>query len=395
MSAPESAQAPIHPRIDCWFRESLVTLPTYLFVLTRNPAITTDMLPDWAPNIHPLIVHFPIALLFTAAAVDTVGMFMRSNDFLRKGAFSLYLLGSLGVVAAWFSGRQAGDSVFLPTEANVVLTEHADLGQYLLIFFGVYAVIRLIMFGLSLESRTALRGVVWIVGLVGIGLTWVTADHGAELVFKHGAGVQAAQVEALVFTLPDSSETSGPVMNDEGGWTLKPTRAAVWLDDMTVYGNADGLVASLQDGGERGDVLALTVEGDPVMIVFDHSMASVQIDAPMNLDRFDGTLMMVTHVQDEENYYFTSFSDESVRQGVSESGDLILMDNQDYTPAGWVTYRAVADQTHFRAYADQQMIAHGHGADGGTGPVGIRLNGTGTVLIDYIQTASLRPGQPH
>lgn len=355
----------------------------------------TTMLPYWAPNVHPLVIHFPIALLFTAALVDTVALFLRSNDFLRKGAFSLYLLGGLTVVAAWFTGEQAADSVFLSAEANALLTEHSDLGHYTLYFFGAYAVIRLVMFGLSLESRMALRSVVWLIGLGGIGLTWLTADHGSQLVYQHGAGVQAVSAETPVFVAADSSASAGPVMNDQGGWTFKPSRAATWMESMTVYGDADGLVTSLQDGGERGDVLALTLSGDPVMLVFDHPMMSVQIDAPINLDAFDGTFMITTHVEDEDNYYFTSFSKESVRQGMSESGDLILMDDQPYSPAGWVSYRAVADQTHFRAYADQQMIAHGHGDDGGMGPVGIRLNGNGTVLIDYVQTVSLRGGMDH
>ena len=32
-----------------------------------------NLVPAWAPNIHPLLVHFPIALLYAAAAVDLVG----------------------------------------------------------------------------------------------------------------------------------------------------------------------------------------------------------------------------------------------------------------------------------------------------------------------------------
>jgi uncharacterized membrane protein len=32
-----------------------------------------NLVPDWAPNIHPLLVHFPIALLYAAIAVDLVG----------------------------------------------------------------------------------------------------------------------------------------------------------------------------------------------------------------------------------------------------------------------------------------------------------------------------------
>jgi len=350
-----------------------------------------SLLPDWAPNIHPLIVHFPIALLFAAALIDTIGLFLKEKDFWRKAAMGLYALGALGAVAAFFSGRQAADSVFLPTDANALLTEHADLGQWVFYLFAAYSIIRVILFVLNTDKKTSIRATVWLIGLVGCGMVWVTAEKGAELVFKHGAGVQAAAQETTVVAVPDSSGEAGPVMNDEGGWSFRATRAGAWMESMTVYGDVDGLTPSLQDGGDRGDVLALTASGDPVMLVFDHEMFTVQMDGGMNLDRFDGTVMWVSHVADEANYQFTSFTrDGQVRQGASENGDLIIMDNQQYDAAGWHAYRTVADQTHFRAYSDQAMIAHGHGADPGSGHVGIRLNGSGTVLIDFLKTASLR-----
>lgn len=353
------------------------------------------MLPDWAPNLHPLVIHFPIALLFTAALVDTLGILMRRNDFLRRGAFALYLLGTAAVAAAWFTGKQAADSVFLATEANALLTEHADLGQYLLYVFGGYALVRMLTFALNLEERMGVRALVWLIGLGGIGLTWYTAEHGAELVFRYGAGVQAVSTEAPVFTAPDSAMAAGPVANDAGGWTFKPTRAAAWLASMTVAGDAASLTPSLMDGGARGDVLALSSTGEPVMLTFDQTLGSVQIDGAINLDGFDGSFMIVTHVVDAENYLFTSYANGSVRQGRSENGDLILMADEPLSPSGWINIRAVADQTHFRAYVDQQLVAHGHGAAGTNGPVGIRINGSGTVLIDYLQTSSLRPGTDH
>ncbi len=355
----------------------------------------TAMLPDWAPNLHPLVIHFPIALLFVASFVDTLGILMRRNDFLRKGAFSLYLMGALAVAAAWFTGQQAADSVFLATDANALLTEHADLGEYLLYVMGGYALVRMLTFALNLEERAGVRVLVWLIGLGGIGLTWYTAEHGAELVFRYGAGVQAVSTDAPVFSAPDSSLAAGPVMNDAGGWTFKATRAAAWLSSMTVSGDAASLTTSLMDGGERGDVLALTSTGEPLMLTYDQTLGSVQVDGAINIDGFDGSFMIVTHVVDAENYLFTSYANGSVRQGRSENGDLILMADEPFTPKGWVNIRAVADQTHFRAYADQQLVAHGHGDAGTDGPVGIRINGTGTVLVDYLQTSSLRPGGDH
>ena len=29
-----------------------------------------SLIPDWAPNIHPLLVHFPLVLLLVAILVD-------------------------------------------------------------------------------------------------------------------------------------------------------------------------------------------------------------------------------------------------------------------------------------------------------------------------------------
>ena len=60
-----------------------------------------NLVPDWAPNIHPLLVHFPIALLCAAAAVDVVGWAFRRNRQLRQLATLLYVLGTGGAIVAW------------------------------------------------------------------------------------------------------------------------------------------------------------------------------------------------------------------------------------------------------------------------------------------------------
>ena len=126
------------------------------------------------------------------------------------------------------------------------------------------------------------------------------------------------------------------------------------------------------------------------MLTYDFPMQTLQLDAALNLDGFDGTVMFVHHVIDEKNYHFMSVSKTEMKLGKSENGDLFLMDSKPFSPNGWMSYRVVADQTHFRSYADQDLITHGHGDDRGSGVVGIRLNGSGTVLVDYIQTVSLR-----
>ena len=43
-------------------------------------------IPDWAPNVHPMLVHFPIALLCVAVLLDAVALAMRKQAGLRLAA---------------------------------------------------------------------------------------------------------------------------------------------------------------------------------------------------------------------------------------------------------------------------------------------------------------------
>ena len=52
--------------------------------------------------IHPLVVHFPIALLFTSVFFDLLGIITEKKNF-RQTAFWLLILGLIGgIVAAIF-----------------------------------------------------------------------------------------------------------------------------------------------------------------------------------------------------------------------------------------------------------------------------------------------------
>ncbi len=350
-------------------------------------------LPEWAPNVHPLIVHFPIGILFTAALFDLVGLVLRQQDFPRRAAMMLYALGGIAATAAYFTGEAAADSVFLPTEANALLTEHSDLGHYVFYFFGGYAVVRVITFFAGLERMFLLRAAMAVLGVAGLGLLTYTADHGAEMVFRYGVGVQAVDAGPAVVAAPSDSSQVGPQVLDAGGWMWKPTRAAAWRQHMVIDGNLAS--SSMRDGGEqdgapRGDVLGLTPGAGPVTIWFEHPMETAQIDAALNLDSFDGSVMFVHNLIDAQNYHFTVLTDGEMRQGVSENRDLYVMDAKPYDASDWHSYRVVSDRTHFRAYADEALVTHGHGDAAPSGHIGLRLSGEGTVLVDFMQVVPVR-----
>jgi uncharacterized membrane protein len=149
-----------------------------------------NLLADWAPNLHPLLVHFPIALLYAAAAVDLVGCGFRCNRPLRQAATLLYGLGTGGAIAAYLTGRAASRNIWLPGMAQAVLGQHWDWAWRTVWFFGIVTVVRLVLLRRSRpEPSPALIAALALVGLVGIGLLFETGDRGGRLVYQHGVGV--------------------------------------------------------------------------------------------------------------------------------------------------------------------------------------------------------------
>ena len=148
-----------------------------------------NLVPNWAPNIHPLLVHFPIALLSAAAAVDAVAWVLRRNRSLRHGATLLYVLGTAGAAAAYVTGRAASQAIWLPGMAQAILREHWDWAWRTVWFFAIVTVVRLMLLRPSgRDPRPWLVAAFALVGLAGIGLLLETGDRGGRLVYQQGVG---------------------------------------------------------------------------------------------------------------------------------------------------------------------------------------------------------------
>ncbi len=85
-----------------------------------------SLTPDWAPNIHPLVIHFPIALLVAAAMTDRAGILRRDRTSVRDAATLLYTAGAVCAFVEYLPGQHAGETVRLHAKANVLVNQHAD-----------------------------------------------------------------------------------------------------------------------------------------------------------------------------------------------------------------------------------------------------------------------------
>jgi uncharacterized membrane protein len=146
-----------------------------------------SLVPGWAPNLHPVLVHFPLALLVTAAAVDLVGWLLRRNRRLRDAATLLYVIGTLTALGAYVSGREASQTVWLTGMAHAVVKDHSDWAYRVVWFFGIVTGLRLVL--LRRAPGPAMVALFVLAGVVGIDLLRETGDRGGQLVYQHRVGI--------------------------------------------------------------------------------------------------------------------------------------------------------------------------------------------------------------
>jgi len=147
------------------------------------------VLPAWAPNLHPLVVHFPIALLTAALVADLVSLLLPRATWADTTAVCLYPAGAASAFAAYLSGRQAAAGVLVPGMAQTLVRDHWNWALATTICFALVATTRL---GIALSGR---RPPFWVragavaAGCAGVLMLVQTGERGARLVYEFGVGV--------------------------------------------------------------------------------------------------------------------------------------------------------------------------------------------------------------
>ena len=147
------------------------------------------------PNIHPLVIHFPIAFLISAFACELLGRFL-NQDYLKKTAKWTLLLGTLTLAIAAFTGWLGHKTVAHSESSYTLIEQHQRLGFITLGIFVFLVVLRFIVLP-KMKKKKILIMLMLIINLVGIGvLTW--GSHlGGRLVYELGVGVQAVDHSSL------------------------------------------------------------------------------------------------------------------------------------------------------------------------------------------------------
>jgi uncharacterized membrane protein len=138
-------------------------------------------------HLHPMIVHFPIALITIGFFADVVFLFFRDEKCLSKTGFYLMVLGALAAVAAWSTGQLFTSE---PDQGEIVKTfENHKLGALItMIIMLIGATVRIYLVAKKKED-TNIKWLAFALYLMGFGAVTFTGLMGGSMVYNFMLGV--------------------------------------------------------------------------------------------------------------------------------------------------------------------------------------------------------------
>lgn len=140
-------------------------------------------------NVHPMLVHFPIALLTAFLFMEIMGAIRKSADMQNAARWLLYL-GAMGAVAAAGAGIVAEHLVPHGEEVHAIMERHEVFGLTVASLSVVLALWRFVS-GNRLTGMA--QGLHWFIGFVIAVSLFFGADLGGLMVYQHGVGVKTLQ----------------------------------------------------------------------------------------------------------------------------------------------------------------------------------------------------------
>ena len=142
-------------------------------------------------HLHPVAVHFPLALLPMGLVFEAASLFRPQKEWIRNASAALLWLGTL---AAWITvgmGLIAEETAPHVPAAWATLSDHETLAWWAAGLFSCLSAVRIIYRERWTANPDGLRRAFVFLWLVSIAVLAAAGYHGGQLVFQFGMGVRS------------------------------------------------------------------------------------------------------------------------------------------------------------------------------------------------------------
>ncbi len=339
------------------------------------------------PNLHPALIHFPIALIFVALLFDIVTL-MHRRRWSDQAAMLLWGLAALSALAAYFSGRDAVDGLgVLDPSVQGAVVSHADLGYWTMLATCAFAVARGVFAFIARDDerieRVPIRIALTLLALGLSGLVGLTADRGGALVYRHGIAVSKVEIPQE----PSRSETTASsaeerfFVEDDGTATWNPAAGDGSALATLVEMRFDGTLEEDTSAEASAEGLTLSVDGKGFLL-WPQTLGDVQAAATLDLSSFEGSVGIVHHFRDAEAYGVFLISPEGhALVDYRDAAENFLDKTEGFDSYGTETLVVSSAGSHLKGFLRDEMVNHGHIDAPPDGKVGLFLSGRGRITV--------------
>jgi uncharacterized membrane protein len=158
-----------------YFQGSLIIKPT----ININMISTTDL--------HPMIVHFPIALIIVGFLAEVVSLIFKSEKCLSKTGFYLMILGTLAAIVAWTTGQLF---TVHPSEGEIAgIFEKHETGALITMILMIIGSTFRIWLVIQKKEETQLKWIAFGLYLLAFASVSFTGFMGGTMVYNFMLGV--------------------------------------------------------------------------------------------------------------------------------------------------------------------------------------------------------------
>jgi uncharacterized membrane protein len=133
-------------------------------------------------HFHPMIVHFPIALITIGFLAEVFSLFFRNEKCLSKTGFYLMVTGALAAIAAWGTGQLF---TFEPTQGAIVeIFEKHETGALITMILMVAGAAFRIWLVMKKKEETSLKWIAFAFYFLAFAAVTFTGLMGGTMVYN-------------------------------------------------------------------------------------------------------------------------------------------------------------------------------------------------------------------